>query len=60
MRFGEKAGLIGPYWHVAVPHLIAAAGTTPDFIKLRCCPWLADELAKAIHALQLREANSQA
>ena len=24
--------------------------------KLRCCPWRAGKLAKAIHALQLREA----
>jgi hypothetical protein len=26
--------------------------------KLRCCPWRAGQLAKAIHALQLREANA--
>ena len=25
--------------------------------KLRCCPWRAGELAKAIHVLQIREAN---
>jgi hypothetical protein len=24
--------------------------------KLRCCPWRAGKLAKAIHVLQLREA----
>jgi len=24
--------------------------------KLRCCPWRAGQLAKAIHILQLREA----
>ncbi len=24
--------------------------------KLRCCPWRAGQLAKAIHALQIREA----
>ena len=24
--------------------------------KLRCCPWRADQLAKAIHVLQVREA----
>jgi hypothetical protein len=24
--------------------------------KLRCCPWRAGQLAKAIHVLQLREA----
>jgi hypothetical protein len=23
--------------------------------KLRCCPWQADQLAKAIHVLQIRE-----
>jgi len=26
--------------------------------KLRCCPWRAGQLAKAIHALQVREANA--
>ena len=26
--------------------------------KLRCCPWRACQLAKAIHALQIREANA--
>src|SRR5215472_7827281 len=26
--------------------------------KLRCCPWRAGQLAKAIHALQTREANA--
>jgi hypothetical protein len=26
--------------------------------KLRCCPWRAGQLAKAIHALQIREANA--
>jgi hypothetical protein len=26
--------------------------------KLRCCPWRAGQLAKAIHVLQLREANA--
>ena len=25
--------------------------------KLRCCPWRAGQLAKAIHVLQIREAN---
>jgi hypothetical protein len=24
--------------------------------KLRCCPWRADQLAKAIHVLQVRKA----
>jgi hypothetical protein len=24
--------------------------------KLRCCPWRAGQLAKAVHVLQLREA----
>ena len=26
--------------------------------KLRCCPWRAGQLAKAIHVLQVREANA--
>ena len=26
--------------------------------KLRCCPWRAGQLAKAIHVLQIREANA--
>ena len=26
--------------------------------KLRCCPWRAGQLAKAVHALQVREANA--
>jgi glutamate-1-semialdehyde aminotransferase len=26
--------------------------------NLRCCPWRAGQLAKAIHALQIREANA--
>jgi hypothetical protein len=26
--------------------------------KLRCCPWRARQLAKAIHVLQAREANA--
>ena len=26
--------------------------------KLRCCPWRAGPLAKAIHVLQIREANA--
>jgi hypothetical protein len=26
--------------------------------KLRCCPWKAGQLAKAIHVLQIREANA--
>jgi DDE superfamily endonuclease/Helix-turn-helix of DDE superfamily endonuclease len=27
--------------------------------KLRCCPWRAGQLAKAIHVLQIREANTR-
>jgi hypothetical protein len=26
--------------------------------KLRCCPWRAGQLAKAIHVLQVRDANA--
>jgi hypothetical protein len=26
--------------------------------KLRCCPWRAGQLAKAIHVLQTREVNA--
>jgi hypothetical protein len=26
--------------------------------KLRCCPWRVGKLAKAIHVLQIREANA--
>ena len=26
--------------------------------KLRCCPWRADQLAKAIHVLQIHEAKT--
>jgi hypothetical protein len=26
--------------------------------KLRCCPWRAGQLAKAIHVLQIRESNA--
>jgi hypothetical protein len=26
--------------------------------QLRCCPWRAGQLAKAIHALQIREAKT--
>ena len=26
--------------------------------KLRCCPWRAGQLAKAIHVMQVREANT--
>ena len=39
---GERANAQLKCWHI--------------LRKLRCCPWRAGQLAKAIHALQLREA----
>jgi hypothetical protein len=41
---GERANAQLKSWHI--------------LRKLRCCPRRADQLAKAIHALQIREANA--
>src|ERR1700740_3278972 len=42
---GERANAQLKSWHV--------------LRKLRCCPWRAGQLAKAIHVLQIREANAR-
>jgi hypothetical protein len=41
---GERANAQLKTWHI--------------LDKLRCCPWRAGQLSKAIHALQIREANA--
>jgi DDE superfamily endonuclease/Helix-turn-helix of DDE superfamily endonuclease len=41
---GERANAQLKSWHI--------------LRKLRCCPWRAGQLAKAIHVLQIREANA--
>jgi hypothetical protein len=41
---GERANAQLKTWHI--------------LRKLRCCPWRAGQLAKAIHVLQIREANA--
>jgi hypothetical protein len=41
---GERANAQLKNWHI--------------LRKLRCCPWRAGQLAKAIHVLQIREANA--
>ena len=41
---GERANAQLKTWHI--------------LRKLRCCPWRAGQLAKAIHVLQTREANA--
>jgi hypothetical protein len=41
---GERANAQLKTWHI--------------LDKLRCCPWRAGQLAKAIHVLQTREANA--
>ena len=42
---GERANAQLKTWHI--------------LRKLRCCPWRAGQLAKAIHVLQIREANAR-
>jgi hypothetical protein len=48
-------------WPVVRDHAMQQPGPDPlkswrILRKLRCCPWRAGQLAKAIHVLQVREA----
>ena len=56
----QKAGQPAPTRNSASPGERANAQlkTWRILRKLRCCPWRAGQLAKAIHVLQIREANA--
>jgi hypothetical protein len=51
---GGRARLCGPRRHVN-PHRSPQLKTWRILRKLRCCPWRAGQLAKAIHVVQARE-----